>query len=61
MDKKLKAGDIVILKSGSPKMTIQNITPCNDGNNSAYCIWFVNNIKYDCRFGIHGLERAKIK
>jgi len=39
-----KAGDIVVLKSGGPKMTIEKIVHKNEPNPEivAHCIWFEN-------------------
>ena len=38
MIEELKVGDTVILKSGSPRMTIDTIT-----NNEVLCVWINNN------------------
>ena len=35
-----KEGDVVQLKSGGPKMTIQDISEHEDGN-VLYCKWFI--------------------
>lgn len=35
-EKKLKIGDVVILKSGSPKMTVMHY----ESNGSVKCTWF---------------------
>lgn len=37
---KFKAGDVVQLKSGSPSMTIIEMT----AKGQALCVWFVNNL-----------------
>jgi len=40
----LKVGDIVVLKSGGPKMTIEKIDQRNSTNseNVIHCVWFDN-------------------
>jgi uncharacterized protein YodC (DUF2158 family) len=40
MSDKIKMGDVVMVKSGGPKMTVVNIE-----DNVAYCIWFDNENK----------------
>ena len=39
-----KVGDVVVLKSGGPKMTIEKIAPRNSTNseNVIHCVWFSN-------------------
>jgi uncharacterized protein YodC (DUF2158 family) len=39
-----KVGDIVKLKSGGPKMTIEKTGPLNSNNaeTGIHCVWFVN-------------------
>jgi len=39
-----KVGDVVVLKSGGPNMTIEKIGPRNSTNaeNVIHCVWFVN-------------------
>ena len=36
----IKAGDVVVLKSGGPRMTVDYV---NDDGKTAYCIWFDKN------------------
>jgi len=40
-DKKLKIGDIVYLKSGSPKMTVTQIIMRYDGSLEVDCEWIL--------------------
>lgn len=40
MNKELKIGDVVVLKSGSPKMTIKYINELK----TTYCSWFNPNL-----------------
>jgi len=45
MDMGFKVGDIVRIKSGGPKMTVQKIVRSEGRNNSILfcdCVWFVN-------------------
>jgi len=41
-----KVGDIVILKSGGPEMTIENIGPLSfySKTTGTHCCWFDNNV-----------------
>jgi uncharacterized protein YodC (DUF2158 family) len=50
---KFKKGDVVELKSGGPAMTIQDVgdyVSLGGTENSAHCIWFVGDIKYEGYF-----------
>ncbi|KTC81761.1 YodC family protein [Legionella brunensis] len=38
MDNQFKVGDVVILKSGGPKMTVVSV----EAENELRCTWFVN-------------------
>ena len=40
MENTFVIGDVVVLKSGGPKMTIQNLGQYVETNNGAYCKWF---------------------
>ena len=51
---KFKAGDTVLLNSGSPIMTIEEIT---NVSRNAKCIWFIDGKKSD---GFFPLECLKI-
>jgi len=46
-----KAGDVVQLKSGGPKMTVQHT-----GNGNAVCVWFEGNKKVEGSFNMQGLQ-----
>jgi len=35
-----KVGDVVVLKSGGPKMTIEKIEQSNSNNTDVKCVWF---------------------
>ncbi|MBA7581477.1 hypothetical protein ES708_23382 [subsurface metagenome] len=39
-NQKLEIGDVVMLKSGGPKMTISNF----EKTGSIYCVWFIGNL-----------------
>lgn len=52
----LKSGDVVILKSGSPAMTIESIGTY-DGVRKARCIWFDGNKKCEDTFELPTLEK----
>lgn len=55
----LQIGDVVVLKSGGPQMTVQNIGDYGPGGPTlgALCIWFNNGKKEEDVFAIAGLER----
>lgn len=40
VDRAIKAGDVVQLKSGGPKMTVGRIGANNDNRLVAFCAWF---------------------
>ncbi|PDT39823.1 DUF2158 domain-containing protein [Sinorhizobium americanum] len=42
MTQQIKVGDIVMLKSGGPQMTVSSVEPAYDGGPiHAWCDWFV--------------------
>lgn len=54
----LKVGDVVVLKSGSPRMTIQNIAKYNySDKDKAKCVWFEGAKKYEDIFELETLEK----
>jgi uncharacterized protein YodC (DUF2158 family) len=56
-----KKGDVVKLKSGGPKMTIDDISEYGSGNNSnmrAICIWFDGGERNEGSFRLDTLEIA---
>ena len=50
-----KSGDVVLLKSGSPTMTIESIGVYS-GITKAKCIWFDGSKKYTDTFELSTLE-----
>jgi uncharacterized protein YodC (DUF2158 family) len=56
MTKNIKVGDVVRLKSGSPKMTVTIIDEDESGNPRAWCLWFEGTKKLDSDFPISVLE-----
>lgn len=56
-NKNLKIGDIVVLKSGSPEMTIENINSPIEGK--ALCTWFDGKKNEHARFALEALELVK--
>ena len=56
----LKKGDVVILKSGGPKMTVQNFVAQKPGLTTdvkwVHCIWFEGNTVHEYNF-----ERSVLK
>jgi uncharacterized protein YodC (DUF2158 family) len=58
-----KMGDVVVLKSGGPKMTIEKIGPRNSNNGEivANCVWFENNQTKEDKFNLVSLMLAPEK
>lgn len=59
MIKEFKNGDVVLLNSGSPVMTIRNIyieTVGNKSYNVAYCEWFMNGLVQAYHFQLTSLK-----
>ena len=58
---KFKHGDIVVLKSGSPKMTVEKIiisSITKQPNGIIKCAWFVGNEAHYAEFNSESLELA---
>ena len=51
----LKEGDVVQLKSGGPKMTVQAIGSKIYGSDSVLCVWFDHNAKCGESFPLQAL------
>ena len=47
----VKVGDVVQLKSGGPKMTVQTVEP-----NHIYCVWFAGTEHKGASFSADALE-----
>jgi uncharacterized protein YodC (DUF2158 family) len=54
----LKAGDVVQLKSGGPKMTIEEIDTYDGDHNKASCVWFEKNKREESIFELTSLVKA---
>jgi uncharacterized protein YodC (DUF2158 family) len=50
-----KIGDVVVLKSGGPKMTVNAILP----NGRFMCAWFVGATPHKEQFNTDALEKAE--
>lgn len=57
MADQLKTGDVVILKSGSPTMTIRKIGNYS-GVQMADCDWFEKSTHHSGRFALDQLEKS---
>lgn len=61
MNEEFNAGDIVILKSGGPEMTIEEY-PCSEMGftytDRARCVWFENKKTYRDIFPLVTLEKS---
>ncbi len=55
-EEKFKVGDVVILKSGGPKMTVEDV----EGRDTIVCQWFGDSKKLEYgSFPADSLERAE--
>ncbi|GHV14760.1 hypothetical protein FACS189491_11430 [Spirochaetia bacterium] len=54
-----KVGDVIVLKSGGPKMTVERIATHTNGNEYVECSWFVNEKLESNKFPPDALEKAK--
>lgn len=57
MAEQIKKGDVVQLKSGGPKMTVEKIEPWN-GEQRAWCLWFDGKKKTNGVFSLESLEHT---
>jgi uncharacterized protein YodC (DUF2158 family) len=57
MPDEIKAGDVVQLKSGGPKMTVDEVG-VNNGVMKAWCVWFKDDKKDHGTFPISSLKHA---
>ncbi len=55
----LKVGDVVVLKSGGPKMTIMGIGKYMKFDPGAECHWFVDNEVKDELFHLDELQKVE--
>ena len=53
-----KNGDVVRLKSGGPKMTVENIARDATGSLYAWCVWFDTSGRQGASFNPDALEPA---
>jgi len=61
-DVEFKPGDIVVLKSGGPEMTIDKISKASyESMESAVCVWFEGKKKCSELFKLTSLELASKK
>lgn len=60
MEQDLKVGEVVQLKSGSPRMTIDHIGKFGMGSthDQAKCVWFEGNKRMEAVFELHTLQQA---
>ena len=63
MDEALKVGDLVELKSGGPRMTVEGIgdySPMGvEGRNKAQCVWFSGSKKESGVFELATLRKVQ--
>jgi uncharacterized protein YodC (DUF2158 family) len=57
MTNDIKAGDVVQLNSGGPRMTVTEVKNWN-GKMTAYCSWFVNEKNHSDSFPVSSLKTA---
>lgn len=57
MEQKFKSGDLVMLKSGGPKMTVREYS--NSNLQEIFCDWFVGSKMESKKFHQETLEKAE--
>lgn len=60
-DAEVNVGDVVTLKSGGPKMTVEQIGPfsmSSSGRNKAKCTWFDGTQKMNALFELVTIQKA---
>ncbi|WP_316398499.1 YodC family protein [Bradyrhizobium sp. 33ap4] len=50
MAEEFKAGDVVQLKSGGPRMTVSQVGEDQYGQRKVWCVWFEKTKKYEDTF-----------
>jgi uncharacterized protein YodC (DUF2158 family) len=60
---KISRGDVVMLKSGGPRMTVQNLGDAKPGSSGAvrwvHCIWFEGNTICEYNFDLDVLKKVE--
>jgi uncharacterized protein YodC (DUF2158 family) len=56
----LKVGDVVQLKSGGPKMTIEEIDNFGGNHNQASCVWFEKSKRESHVFELTSLQKVGV-
>jgi len=56
-----KSGDVVVLKSGGPKMTVESTGPTASGQESVWCVWFEGMKQKNGVFAIEAVKLADEK
>jgi uncharacterized protein YodC (DUF2158 family) len=50
MAEEFKKGDVVVLKSGGPRMTVSQTGEDSYGEQKVWCVWFERNTKHEDTF-----------
>lgn len=59
MSEEFKPGDIVRLKSGGPRMTVESVSTSQPtGTRVAQCLWFEGDTRHQNEFALQALEVA---
>jgi uncharacterized protein YodC (DUF2158 family) len=58
MSNQFKPGDVVVLKSGGPKMTVESVGNAFGGTERVWCVWFEGIKKMDSDFSPESLKHA---
>jgi uncharacterized protein YodC (DUF2158 family) len=56
MQNDFEVGQVVMLKSGGPEMTIETIDDYGSGHSQAHCVWFEENKRQSAIFEFHSLQ-----
>jgi uncharacterized protein YodC (DUF2158 family) len=53
----ISVGDVVVVKSGGPRMTVSHIED-RYGTITAWCVWFEKNKNFESTFPVVSLEKC---
>jgi uncharacterized protein YodC (DUF2158 family) len=57
MAEEIKKGDVVMLKSGGPRMTVSQVGEDQYGEKKVWCVWFDRTTKHDDDFEPEALKK----
>ena len=54
----IKKGDVVLLRSGGPEMTVRKVGKEAFGQRTIWCVWFSRSQKTEAAFDLEVLKKA---